>query len=75
MLTGLLEYFQLKYESTAVAWKNETGEKKLFSDTYFSIIDGLNTLHTNNNLYVRMAVHMAVAQDEQLMESIFKRYN
>lgn len=69
-MEGLSEYLKLHYEQKAIEWKHEEGDRKRFSDIYFSMQGGLCSVMGNNNLYVKIAIHFAVAEDERRLRKI-----
>lgn len=72
-MEGLIEYLKLKYEQKAIEWQHEVGDRKRFSDIYFSMQEGLRSVIGNNNLYIKVAIHLAIAEDEMRLKQILKQ--
>lgn len=72
-MEGLSEYLKLHYELKAIEWKHEDGDRKRFSDIYFSMQEGLQSVTGNTNLYVKIAIHFAVAEDERRLKKILEQ--
>lgn len=72
-MEGLSEYLKLHYEQKATEWKHQEGDRKRFSDIYFSMQEGLRSVIGNTNLYVKIAIHFAVAEDERRLKKILER--
>ena len=69
----MLDSLQIRYERKAIDWENEHNDKRIVSNTYFMIVEALESLPAEPNNYVKVAMHAHIREHEELMNSIIKR--
>lgn len=64
------DYFSLMYGDLAEDWKYENDDRKLFSNTYFMIMDAINSLDDDPNSYVKVAMNRVLEADRSMLDRI-----
>lgn len=72
-MENLAKYLRCKYELKAREWQNEVGDKAQFSILFFQMMQALESLYTCTNVYVQVAMHKAIAEDEMRLQDILRR--
>ena len=72
-MENLASYIQSKYGLKAKEWEKEVGDKAQFSILYYQMMQALESLYTCSNMYVIVAMHKAIAQDEMRLQAILSR--
>ena len=72
-LENLARYLECKYGLKAKEWENEGGDKAQFSILFYQMIDALESIYGCTNVYVQVAMHKAIAQDEIRLQDILAR--
>ena len=70
----MLNYIDCFYGEKAEAWKNERNDKRVFSNTYFMIVEALESLPDEPHNYVKVAVHAHIKENEEMMKRIIERF-
>lgn len=73
-MENLVGYLEVRYSAKAKEWTNEVGEKGEFSKLYHQMIEALNQLYGCDNMYIRVAMHKAIAQDEMRLQDILRKF-
>jgi arabinogalactan endo-1,4-beta-galactosidase len=73
-MEGLMEYLKSKYEHKAIEWKEEQGERKRFSNLYYAMQNGLKTIIGVDDMYIKVAVHLTIAEDERKLQFILEQH-
>lgn len=68
-----LDYFSFMYGDLAEDWKDETDDRRLFSNTYFMIMEAIKSLDDNPVPYVRVAMNRTLEADKSMLDRI-KRF-
>lgn len=69
----LIGYLESRYAAKAKEWQGEVGDKGQFSTLFYQMIEALNLLYGIDNMYVRVAMHKAIAQDEMRLQDILRQ--
>lgn len=72
-MENLVGYLEVRYAAKAKEWENEVGDKGEFSKLYHQMIEALNLLYGCDNMYIRVAMHKAIANDEMRLQDILRR--
>lgn len=70
----LAELHQIIYGERAEQWKDEKDDRKLFSNMYYLILEGLQALEGIDNTFVRSAVLTKYREDRATMDRIAERF-
>ena len=70
----MLDYLQMRYERKAIDWENEHNDKRVMSNTYFMIVEALESLPDEPNNFVKVAMHDHISQHEELMDRIIRKF-
>ena len=69
-----LDYFSFMYGDLAEYWKDETDDRRLFSSTYFAIMEAIKSLDDNPVTYVRVAMNRMLEADKCMLDRILNFY-
>lgn len=72
-MENLLNYLEVRYAEKAKEWENEVGDRGEFSKLYRQMIEALDILYGCDNMYIRVAMHKAIATDEMRLQDILRR--
>lgn len=64
------DYFSFMYGDVAEDWKDEKDDRKLFSNTYFMIMEAINSLDDDPNPYVKVAMNRMLEADKSMLDRI-----
>lgn len=64
------DYFSFMYGDLAEDWKVEKDDRKLFSNTYFMIMEAINSLDDDPNPYVKVAMNRMLEADKCMLDRI-----
>lgn len=64
------DYFSFMYGDLAEDWKDEIDDRKLFSNTYFMIMEAINSLDDDPNPYVKVAMNRMLEADNCMLDRI-----
>ena len=62
------------HSKNAHAWVNETDDKKVYSNTYFAIIDSIIAVSEIDNETVIAAMLAKINQDNSFMGDVIEKY-
>ena len=69
-----LDCLKFLYEKKAEEWKECHDDRRLFSNMYYQIITGVETLPENPNNYVRVAMNAMIQKNREELDSIMERF-
>lgn len=69
-----LNYYQMFYSELAEQWKNETDDRKLFSNNYFIILEMYEDYTFCKSPSTRVAINEKAKEYEEQMKSIRKHF-
>ena len=69
-----MEYLKFKYEKKAEEWKDCHDDRRLFSNTYYQIIEAIETLPEEPNAYIAVAMNNEIAKDREMLDGIMDRF-
>ena len=69
-----LDYLEYFYKEKAEAWKNEHNDKKVYSNSYFIMVEAINSLPDEPNNFVIVAMNNKINEYEQQMQEIDERF-
>jgi len=69
-----IDYLQLFYGKDAKKWENENDDRRLFSNMYYQIIQALESLEDNDNVYISCAMNVSISRDEKVLSKIQRRF-
>lgn len=72
-MENLIGYLETRYGDKAKEWKSEVGDKGEFSKLYYQMLEALDVLYCCDNMYIRVAMHKAIATDEMRLQDILRR--
>lgn len=72
-MENLVNYLETRYAAKAKEWKGEVDERGQFSTIFYQMIEALNILYGCDNMYIRVAMHKAIAEDEMRLQDILRR--
>lgn len=70
----MLDYLQMHYERKAIDWENEHNDKRIMSNTYFMIVEALESLPDEPHNYIKVSIHAHMNESEELMDRIIKKF-
>ena len=69
-----LDYLKYFYEEKAEAWKNERNDKRVYSNSYYIMVEAINSLPEEPNNFVVVAMNTKINEYEQQMNEIEERF-
>lgn len=72
-MENLRSYLETRYAAKAKEWENEVGDKGEFSTLYHQMVEALDLLYGLDNMYIKVAMHKAIATDEMRLQDILRR--
>ena len=64
----------LNYKKKAEEWKNETDDRRLFSNLYYMIDEALEEMKNVENNYIWCAFNKKFSEDIQTLDEILNRF-
>ena len=69
-----MNFLKFKYEKKAEEWKDCHDDRRLFSNTYYQIIEAIETLPEEPVSYVAVAMNNEIQKDREMLDRIIKRF-
>lgn len=69
-----LNYIDFMYKEKAEAWKDKHDDRKLFSNTYYTIRDAILSLEDEPHNFVCVAMNRSIKEDYETMNRILKHF-
>ena len=69
-----LDYLETFFGELAEAWKDEKDDRRVFSNSYFHIVEAIKTLDDNPHVYVRCAKNHMMNEEIEQLERIKERF-
>ena len=69
-----IDWLRFDYGLYAEMWENESDDRLVMSNTYYQIIEALESLPANPPAWVCVAIADKIREDEALMDGIIERY-
>ena len=70
-----MDFLKFKYEKKAEEWKDYHDDRRLFSNTYYQIIQAIETLPEEPVSYIAVAMNNEIKKDCEMLDSIAKRFS
>ena len=69
-----LDFLKFKYEKKAEEWKDCHDDRRLFSNTYYQIIEAIETLPEEPVSYIAVAMNNEIQKDREMLDRILTRF-
>ena len=69
-----LDFLKFKYEKKAKKWKDCHDDRRLFSNTYYQIIEAIETLPEEPVSYIAVAMNNEIQKDREMLDRIVTRF-
>lgn len=69
-----LDFLKFKYEKKAEEWKDCHDDRRIFSNTYYQIIEAIETLPEEPVSYIAVAMNNEIQKDREMLDRIIKRF-
>ena len=70
MERNTLEFLKSSYEENAVKWRDQHDDRRLYSNSYFLMVEAISSLDDEPNVFVKVAMDNHITVTLELLDRI-----